>query len=999
MANYATEQPRLFIMDSSRANSNSFGKFMQNNNRYTCTLLLFDNSVPVTIPDGADIAIKCRLDKPNSPIYVMDKNHPDFNTVVSFTPDTNEITVDKWADMVMTAGAIILGVTINGISTYSVTYSVDEDKFNGKQAYITPKPLDGFAKADLSNVSNEAMLRAGKAAGLAQNDLADVDLNKLDEKFQATDSGKQLQQVTQAVSPAALGRWLKQDPAFARLSKTTHPDVQGKTDAEIRALFQAHRYEEQRAVDFTQPPYKDVTTLLMVYQLTSNDQTIVQQLPPVANNQVVMVEVLRSTGVTGGKVQFTAAPGDTLDGYSFPKEVAEEGYNGYFLPMTNESSYDFFGHEKTQPYMVTFSDDEGNVSVGANHINFKGGFLEDDGAGKVDYTPPQVEFNDKLANKDFVAKRVQSIDGSIRISNMGNGVADLSVSTPNKAEGIMATVGWDELINSEFPNNRIYFGDIKQAGGQAIHADMQTKSFVVQDIDPTDDPLVSGGTTIFVGLYYEPSAFESNSLTQDGSVRVELVNDANEVLTDVNGDPMGVQIDYKAGDVQRPELYLGEYRATTFTRVHLRITPEFPNEEILSVGANTAICLQAITKEQSSGDALMAFMAYTGHSIRFDTRYYGMNSLNLAQFLVKPQAKQEVGPALMSLGNDTYLDLRTKANVEIKDYHLNISDNSTDIPVFSLYKRYNPFDTHNIKGGTMDTSVVITDKDDAYKVSLMKYTGTITPAPQPNVLRYDNENPVFEPGWVIVDSMFITEDVVSGEHTERKTFTIPSDVDIKELAVVFYAVSSQTPLNLNLKDFEVDLKPAKNRIIVTDRTPIQEKYLEYFDTWYKSVVVCPKTDVSYRYTANSTKTKIPVGVVTGKGTYLTNDHSWTDPGSSDPYKVQGAFKFDVNATAYFEGYYLVKNEQSTVNNVEFFMEKVQGGQEVSGSRIATTIEANRKTPKKVPFKFSMPVKKGETYQPFMQSDKDDGFYLECTPNGQPMVYFTVELKGVQETGA
>lgn len=999
MADYATEQPRLFIMDSSRANSNSVGKFMQNNNRYVCTLLLFDNSVPVTIPDGADIAIKCRLDKPNSPIYVMDKNHPDFSTVVSFTSGTNEITVDKWADMVMTAGAIILGVTINGVSTYSVAYSVDEDKFTGKQAYITPKPLDGFAKADLSNVSNAAMLRAGKAAGLAQNNLEDVDLAKLDEKFQATDSGKQLQQVAQGVTPAALDRWLKQDPAFARLSKTTHPDVQGKTDAEIKALFQAHRYEVQQAVAFSQSPYKDATTLLMVYQLTANNQTISQTLPQVANNQIIMVEVIHSSGVTGGKVVFTPAPGDTLDGFSSPKEITAEGYNGYFLPLTNENSFDFFGHEKTQPYTTTFSDDNGNVSVGANHINFKAGFLEDDGSGKVDYTPPQVQFNDKLVKKDFVAKRVQSLDGSIRISDVGNGTADLSVSTPNKAEGIMATVGWDELINSEFPNSRIYFGDIKQAGGQAIYPDEQTKSFVIQDVDPADDPNASGGSTIFVGLYYEPALFENNALTQDGSVRLELVDDTDTVLTDVNGDPMAVQIDYKAGDIQRPELYLGEHKAKAFTRVHLKIAPSFTNEEILSVGSNTAICLQAITKDQSSGDALMAFMSYTGHSIRFDSRYYGVNSLNLAQFLAKTQVKQEIDPQTASWGNSTYFNNRSKVNVEIKDYHLNVSDNGTDLPVFSLYKRYNPFDTHNIKGGTMGVSVTLTDKDDAFTVALMKYTGSTSPAPEPSVVRYDNGSPIFESDWVIVDTMFISEDVVSGEHVEKKTFNTPDDASIKELAVVLYPTNSQIPTTLKLKDFEVDLKPAKTRIIITDRTPIKEKHLEYFDNWYKSSVVCPKQFSAYRYTANSAKTKIPVGVVTGKGTYLVNDHSWTDPGSSDPYKVQGAFKFDVNATAHFEGYYLIKNEQGTINNAEFFMEKVQGGQEVSGSRVATTIEANRKTPKKVPFKFSMPVKKGETYQPFMQSDKDDGFYLECGPNGAPMVYFTIELKGIQETGA
>ena len=60
-------------------------------------------------------------------------------------------------------------------------------------------------------------------------------------------------------------RLLKANSAFIALENNQHPAVKGLTADEIKALFYTNRYEEVNAVDFTQSPFKDATTLLMVY--------------------------------------------------------------------------------------------------------------------------------------------------------------------------------------------------------------------------------------------------------------------------------------------------------------------------------------------------------------------------------------------------------------------------------------------------------------------------------------------------------------------------------------------------------------------------------------------------------------------------------------------------------------------------------------------------------------------------------------------------------------
>lgn len=256
---------------------------------------------------------------------------------------------------------------------------------------------------------------------------------------------------------------------------------------------------------------------------------------------------------------------------------------------------------------------------------------------------------------------------------------------------------------------------------------------------------------------------------------------------------------------QRKELYLGECQAKAFTDVHLRIETNFPNEELLSIGANSCVLIQSVGKDYGVGKALLAFMAFTGYQIKMNNKYYGYNSLNLSRALVFDEPEIDVNNDVMYFGDNTYLSVKTAAKVSISNNQLVVKDNGKDLPVFSLFKKYSRFDTHVLKGKNYKATVKITDKQNSFVVALMKYTGTEAVAPSPELLSINNDQPQFNAGWSIADRLFISEDVVSGIHEATKTFVVPADA--VEFAVIIYPTESQTPTDMVLNDFEGDNNP------------------------------------------------------------------------------------------------------------------------------------------------------------------------------------------------
>lgn len=853
---------------------------------------------------------------------------------------------------------------------------------------------------------------------LAKNDLEDVDLNKLQEKGVAAGLAKddmsnvKSGDIVNRISLSDADNLVKHTPAFIALSKKQHPAVAGLTPDEIKNLFYTNRKEVQGAVDLTTDEYKQSSCLLLITQIVGDNTKITQILPPVSQDQIIMVEMVNSTNKPT-EVEYIPYTGQQINGITdFKVTINEGGFAGMFIPVRNINSYEWIPFASIQKSNIGASDDKGNIVDDIKEFKFKSPlFLEhndDTNETGVGLRDVSFVFKDKIQNKEFKSKMLQSFDGSIRISAIpagqdseGNEIidADLSVASKDNEEGIFATLGEDELINSKNAKERLYFDDLKVQGGQAVYQDLNTKSFVIQDISTTDDPNVSGGTTFLAAVYFECSPFETaTGVTQDGNIQVGLMDDNNQFMTDIYGNPMFVQIDYKQGDKERKELYLGQIQAKAFTRVHFGIKCNFANEELISIGSKSCIMLQAMTKDSGYGNALAAFMTFTGYRINFDNKYYGVNNLNLARDLIYPKAEYEANNEDFYLGDNVHINIKSKAKIKIDNYQLIIKDNNVDLPIFSIYKRYNRIDTHLCKGKTYKASVKITDKNNAFKVSMLKYIGNEFEAPTPEVLSYNNSSPVFNNGWIITDDIFITEDVTDGVHTKSGSLTIPTDA--KEFAIILYPIESQIPTSLILNDFEGDITPSFNHVFIISNEHDDAKIIENQKGYVKTTCYTPKGMAALRYTCNSTDTRVPIGKVVGDKNII-NDNSWQDAGAYDPDKLQGDYKFLVDGKVESAEYgFLVRNEQATVNNVEFWWTKVNGDgsfTEIPNSRTATTIEANRVNPKIVmsnPFSFD--VAKNDRVAVFMKSDKNDGFYIESTTDGKPFYWSTLVFNEEKE---
>lgn len=859
----------------------------------------------------------------------------------------------------------------------------------------------------LQTLKNAARLDNTAIKNSLSNDLADVDLQKLDEKFQATDSGKILKANSQAISTKAdtnldnvpvttLSEEIKLTNAYKDIASRTS----GLTPDEIKALFKSNYFEETTSVDLTQAPFT-ATTLLMGYQFTSNDETITQTLPPITQNKTIMIKVLPSKGITNPTLVLQATQGEQINGTALPLTIKNLGYVGYLLPIANTNSWEYFPHETTHDFSLAISDDKSNVILGQNSVKFNHATVNEVG-GIVEITPDvttsqTIKFIDDN-KREFTADKVQSLDKTIRISNLG-GIADFARGLPEHNEGIHVCLGNDQLINSKYGRSKLYFSDVRIKGGEFVYANMQNKSFVVQDVDPQDDPNISGGTTFFVGLYFEPAQHNNQGLSQDGTIRLELVDNNDNVLMDINNNPMAVEIEYKKGDIIKPELYLGELQATAYKEVHLKIETIFAKEEIISVGANTQLCLQSITKNESSGLALLSFMAFTGYKIGFDVKYYGYNSLNLAQSLIFDEPLTLISNAGFEFGDNVYFNMATKGQMGINNYHLNIQDNGTDLPIWDVVKYYNEYDARNMSGKSYKITTTLKNPDNAMDISLMEYTGTEPIAPIPHVLRFNNENPVFTDGWSVVDNLFIAENINNQDNTYTKTFTIP--VSAKALAIMAYPHEAQQPSNFSIKDIEGDITPWFNRIMITDNSHISEAYLQNLEYVYKSVIALPSGMSAYRYTVNNTETQIPIGVFSGNGGKIINDNSWHDAGSYDPNKTQGNAKFLADGTVQIQYQLACFNDTATVNNIDVYWVKYNADgttTKITDSEYSTIIEAHRTiNPKYAGRTFNLDIKNGESYGIIAKSNIADGFYLQTNVIAEPLCVVNYRLDVISDS--
>lgn len=1007
MPNFGADQPRQFVLDSSRQNNAAPGRFYQDNNRYVVDVMLYDNSVPVTIPAGVDITIGVRLNKPNSIVYVLDKNHPDFAKVVTYAPDTNVVRVDKWDAMVEQAGDMLFAITIGGISSYTAIYHVDENKMRGKTVYHNPVGTDTLAKSDLSNVSDDNFKKKALNSNFLQNDMSNVDASSFDEKVKNTSIAKQVgvnaKNIAMALDAGYFDTELKRNASFQALANGSHPTTASLTPAEIKSLFFANRYEETDSVDLTNKIYADPKVLYLAFQLTRDNQVINQVLPPVSNDQIIMIDLIRAKNVVGGKIVFTAYQNDKLNGFSAPVEVSDEGHVGYWLPVDNEQSYDFFSNAKTQAYAMTFSDEKGNISLGAKEVVFEKATIEEDSNGVIHVKPdaptdPQngLSFADGLTGKSFTPKKVASLDKSVRIAALDADTADFSVDIPNIAEGVFAKLGNPVNVNTNYHDNRPYYSAAWKYTKQYIREDMLNKSWTIQD-GSMIDPLISGGSTVRLGMHMK--TLNKAVATEKGYVRLKVVDAlTRDILVADDGFPMAVQRDYEAGDAIKPEFMVRSLTVTSQVNVAFEIECSFPNQ-IIVLDPASCIYIQVIDSENVTGIAEMMFTQHTGIVIDAASRYYGFNWMNLAASLTKTKGEVEFDAGdTEEMGNGLFLTFLQKAKCKIENNQLIVSDDGTNIPVFCIGQIADRKDTASLILKNLLVKVRLQNKNNAYVYALMKWTKE-EDATLPILTGYQNDQPEFADGWVKVADRAIPEDAISDVHEDTNAFTVP--VGTEQFAVILYPLVNQIPTTLVLEDFEVDVNPAFTLHYVNTTFDANQRNLGFDDHTYQSVSKTPSGYSALRYTINSADTKLPFGIVSG-GPDIVNDRSWFTGSQHWEVEGDGVFKKAGRVKLVYSGLMYCGEGvgANSTSTCEFWLSKKQPDGsfvEIPGSRYTFVNEKSFSGAKHISSKeITFDVNADDVIRVYGKSSIDDGCYLQSGQDGSALLQLDIEYEEIVE---
>ncbi|MGL5189304.1 MAG: hypothetical protein ACRC7S_06570, partial [Cetobacterium sp.] len=216
------------------------------------------------------------------------------------------------------------------------------------------------------------------------------------------------------------------------------------------------------------------------------------------------------------------------------------------------------------------------------------------------------------------------------------------------------------------------------------------------------------------------------------------------------------------------------------------------------------------------------------------------------------------------------------------------------------------------------------------------------------------------------------------------------------IAFILYPVESASPCTLKLADFEGDITPWFNKMIITSNDHVSELHM-FSEEYYKFIVYTAPGTHAYRFTANSTDTRLPIGnIKQGSGGKIAN-LPWSNPEGFDPNKVQGDLKILADGNLSMNYSIRAFNDTQTANDLIVWLAKDNGNgtyTEVAQSKLITTVNPNTKTPDIMDSTtFDFDVKNGEVYRMFMKSNKDDGFYLQSDLDGVPLFEATIRFNG------
>lgn len=676
---------------------------------------------------------------------------------------------------------------------------------------------------------------------------------------------------------------------------------------------------------------------------------------------------------------------------------------------------------------VVMSDSNGAIPKNIKTVVFGPGFAiqqagDQEDAALVTYSESTgidgIEINGHKLTELNIAPPIQ-LDTGLGTGNTPRILIDPSAYEPMHKPSFLAYVSETEEVAGKSSDaakghhdGAIWFGDIVQPAGFYIQTDKPNKAYGIQEADDLD-PNVSGGTNYLVALRIAMKG----KAHSDGIVRAYLydkaVNPFSETgyLKDVNGQVMGYQKSYTAGEELGVIEVVGVVNAKgiRYFTCHLidSFTDDMINIEDRTEGGS-CIMIQAITSEGKTGDGLQQFEIDTKQNIEFSSHYLGVDRASL-DWLVSRDMPSQTGNAgagiTMTDGYHFYNISQMK--MQIMNGHLMFSDNGADTCDFNFGRIFSAEETQMLRGKTIHVTTTLVDKDSGFEVALMNWTGKPDEYTPEIFTSRNNTIPNFQTGWSKGDSYFISEDVVSGDHTMSKVFTVPANSN--NYAVIIYPVAAQQPLTLKLKQLKVDVNPAFIGFAMKAPELIGEAHL-YEDTEYKEFVQDVQGFASLRYTINNKPTPMPVGIpVAGKGQAdIEIDPKVNPVVGSGARGGEGALTFNVDGNVSMASTYKVFAGESVPSgvsrNVRFWWAKYNPGTqqftEIPDADVEVQVTGGDKIAMEVDIPaFEIQVSKGEKIAAFAQADIADGAFVQCHDNRSPIVKTTITFKELKASDA
>lgn len=331
---------------------------------------------------------------------------------------------------------------------------------------------------------------------------------------------------------------------------------------------------------------------------------------------------------------------------------------------------------------------------------------------------------------------------------------------------------------------------------------------------------------------------------------------------------------------------------------------------------------------------------------------------------------------------------RTKINLGVSGGAIVVSSVSSEMADFTIHKIFSAEDTVLMRGKEERVTVTTENRDCAFVLLGMKWTGKPDEATTEILVNRNNGSPVFSPDWAEFDREFISENALT-DSTVSHIFTVPPDAT--QYAYVLIPNAEQNPINLKIKQFVCDVvAPFESHIV--HRPKLIETMMRKEDEFWE-FAQDNQGYFSLRYTVNAVWIPCPIGLLKKGSSLLKLDASKMVIAGSAAKGGEGAIVFPDAGKVTMAVSFFALNEQATDSEFSARLVKVADSGAVTpiaGADLRVKISANSKGSIVNLKADTFDVSAGDCVGIQVKSDKVDGCFLESTTPSQPLVLTTIE---------